>query len=143
MDFSRGRRGARAGFSFGSCFSFGSLSFLGLTSGSSSFLRRDRLAVPEARRALVSGLGSDSTGRPSVGTTAGSVDIVVHNCNLIKRMNSDESGQTGQSGQSGWNRSLRRVVRNESWGNKAQIRKIRVEKEHQKHERDGKGRGNT
>lgn len=87
MDFSRGRRGARAGFSFGS------LSFFGLASGSSSFLRRDRLAVPEARRALVSGLGSDSTGRPSVGTTAGSVDIVVHNCNLIKRMNSDESGQ--------------------------------------------------
>lgn len=78
VDFSRGRRGARAGFSL----SVESFSFLGLgvSVESSSFLRRDRLVAPEARRALdPSGLASASTGGPSwLGTPdpGESVDMV-------------------------------------------------------------------
>lgn len=78
VDFSRGRRGARAGFSL----SLESFSFLVLAVSveSSSFLRRDRLVAPEARRALdPSGLASASTGDPSwLGTPdpGESVDMV-------------------------------------------------------------------
>lgn len=66
---SRGRRGARAGFSLGSLGSFFGLS------GSSSFFRRDRLAVPEARRAL----SLASIVGPSVfkTSTVESVDIIM------------------------------------------------------------------
>lgn len=84
VDFSRGRRGARAGFSLSlvslvSLVSLLSFSFLGLESGSSSFLRRDRLA-PEARRALdPSALVSVATDGPSSlgnSVAGGSVDMV-------------------------------------------------------------------
>lgn len=65
---SRGRRGARAGFSLGS--------FFGLVSGSSSFFRRDRLAVPEARRALsLASIDGPSVFKTS--TVGISVDIII------------------------------------------------------------------
>jgi hypothetical protein len=72
IDFSRGRRGARVGFSF----SFVSFSFLALVSGvlavSSSFFRRDRLVV-EARRVFSPPALSVSTGGAS---SFGAVPVV-------------------------------------------------------------------
>ena len=81
VDFSRGRRAARVGFSFSFSFSFSSF-FLARVSGvfvaelvSSSFLRRDRLA-PEARLdPIISSTGGPSSlGGPAPG---GSVDMVM------------------------------------------------------------------
>lgn len=76
VDFSRGRRGARAGFSLS--FSLGSFPLgLGVSVVSSSFLRRDRLAA-ETRRLEASGLASISTGPSVLGRPGpgGSVDMV-------------------------------------------------------------------
>lgn len=96
VDFSRGRRGARAGFS-GFSFSLVSFAFsflvvfvsgvlVVLLAVSSSFFRRDRRVV-EARRVFSpSALESVSTGgASSLGTPVpeGSVDIVVANDELV------------------------------------------------------------
>lgn len=89
-DFSRGRRGARVGFSFSFSFSLSSF-FLGRVSGvlvadvvvllleSSSFLRRDRLATEARLDPTIS-----STGGPSSFDTPDSrVDMVVKKEQLI------------------------------------------------------------
>jgi hypothetical protein len=89
-DFSRGRRGARVGFSFSFSFSFSLSSFfLVRLSGvlvadvvvlleSSSFLRRDRLATEARRDPTIS-----STGPSSFDTPESLVDMVVKKEKLI------------------------------------------------------------
>jgi hypothetical protein len=82
-DFSRGRRGARVGFSFSFSFSLSSF-FLARVSGvlvaevvvlleSSSFLRRDRLAVEARLDPTISSTGGPS----SFGMPDSLVDMVV------------------------------------------------------------------
>lgn len=79
VDFSRGRRGARVGFSLSFVsFSFSFLVFVsGVLAVSSSFFRRDRLVV-EARRVFSpSALVSSTGGASSFGTPVPGVSVAM------------------------------------------------------------------